>query len=92
MRNDQPLSDAVSLSISEAARYVRSSRNYIYELLYRQQVEWFYRGTRKRILRESLEVHERHQAEERDQAKREVCPLCNKVRSPSDKRAKDRDH
>ena len=92
MKNEEPLSDAVSLSVSEAARYLRSSRNYIYELLYRRQVDWFYRGTRKRILRESLELHERRQAEERNQAKREVCPLCQKVRSSSDKRSKDRDH
>ncbi len=92
MKNDQPLSDAVSLSISEAALYLRSSRNYIYELLYRRQIDWFYRGTRRRILRESLELHERRQAEERGQASDQVCPLCNKGRSASDKRAKDRDH
>lgn len=92
MKNDRPLSEAVSLSISEAARYLRSSRNYVYGLLADGKLDWYYRGSRKRILRASLDANERELAELLRNQQASRCPLCNSFSPASDKRCRDRDH
>lgn len=90
--NDQPLAEALSLSISEAARYLRSSRNYVYALLDDGALEWYYRGSRKRILRSSLEAYETGLVRMGPYPEVSKCPLCNSLVPASDKRRRDRDH
>lgn len=93
MKNNRPLSEAISLSVTEAALYVRSSRGYIYDLIRAGAVTWFYRGSRKRILRQSLEEAEARLAAEAEDLKRRECPLCGrKSRTASDISLWDRDH
>ncbi len=76
MKNNLPLSDSSSLSISEAARYMRSSRSYVYELIAAGKVQWFYRGQRKRIVRSSVEEFERRQVSSASCSNEPACPTC----------------
>ncbi len=76
MKIRTPLNECSSLSVSEAARYIRSSRDHIYGLIKDKEVRWFYRGQRKRILRTSLEEYEVRQASLVDNAIEPSCTKC----------------
>ena len=93
MKNNRPLTEAVSLSVTEAALYLRSSRGYIYDLIRSGSVSWFYRGSRKRILRQSLDEAEIRLTADIEERKRQHCPLCGRKSAPaSDISMRDRDH